>query len=135
MLYCVLSYTVQWQESAFHSILFTSCIKGTSLVSCNGVFSYNYAFIILQCSQSCGGGIQAREALCKQRLSDGSILELPETFCSSTKPATQELCHNEDCPPEWSRNDWSQVIFKFKQTFLMLYRYFLLGNLVEAIIY
>lgn len=60
------------------------------------------------CSQSCGGGIQAREALCKQRLSDGSILELPETFCSSTKPATQELCHNEDCPPEWSLNDWSQ---------------------------
>ncbi|XP_068090485.1 ADAMTS-like protein 1 isoform X2 [Hyperolius riggenbachi] len=60
------------------------------------------------CSLSCGGGIQTREVICKQRLSDGSILELPETFCSSDRPLAQELCYNEDCPPEWSLTDWSQ---------------------------
>ncbi|KAM9330667.1 ADAMTS-like protein 1 [Gastrophryne carolinensis] len=60
------------------------------------------------CSQSCGGGFHNREVLCKQRLSDGSILELPETFCSSTKPTSQKFCTNEDCPPEWSLTDWSQ---------------------------
>ncbi|OCU00941.1 hypothetical protein XELAEV_18006720mg [Xenopus laevis] len=61
-----------------------------------------------QCSQTCGGGIHTREVLCKQRLSDGSILELPETFCSSLKPPSQELCKNEDCPAEWHITDWSQ---------------------------
>ncbi|XP_063311313.1 ADAMTS-like protein 1 isoform X2 [Pelobates fuscus] len=60
------------------------------------------------CSQTCGGGIQTREVLCKQRLSDGSILELPETFCSSLKPLSQESCKNEDCPAEWHLTDWSQ---------------------------
>ncbi|XP_053321867.1 ADAMTS-like protein 1 [Spea bombifrons] len=61
-----------------------------------------------QCSQTCGGGIQTREVLCKQRLSDGSILELPETFCSAVKPASQELCMNADCPAEWHLTEWSQ---------------------------
>ncbi|KAE8632724.1 hypothetical protein XENTR_v10001652 [Xenopus tropicalis] len=61
-----------------------------------------------QCSQTCGGGIHTREVLCKQRLSDGSILELPETFCSSSKPPSQDLCENEDCPGEWHITDWSQ---------------------------
>ncbi|KAG8455062.1 hypothetical protein GDO86_001328 [Hymenochirus boettgeri] len=61
-----------------------------------------------QCSQTCGGGIHTREVLCKQRLSDGSILELPETFCSTLKPVSQEHCKNEDCPAEWQFTDWSQ---------------------------
>ncbi|XP_056375728.1 ADAMTS-like protein 1 isoform X2 [Hyla sarda] len=60
------------------------------------------------CSQSCGGGIHTRDVLCKQRLSDGSILELPDTFCSSTKPIQQEMCENEDCPPEWYLTEWSK---------------------------
>ncbi|XP_075451055.1 ADAMTS-like protein 1 isoform X2 [Ascaphus truei] len=61
-----------------------------------------------QCSQTCGGGIQTREVLCKQRLSDGSILELPDTFCSSLKSISQKLCKNEDCPAAWYLTDWSQ---------------------------
>ncbi|XP_053558618.1 ADAMTS-like protein 1 [Bombina bombina] len=61
-----------------------------------------------QCSQTCGGGLQTREVLCKQRLSDGSILELLDTFCSSLKPVSQELCKNEDCPPDWHVTGWSQ---------------------------
>ncbi|XP_040273173.1 ADAMTS-like protein 1 isoform X2 [Bufo bufo] len=60
------------------------------------------------CTQSCGGGVHIRDVLCKQRLSDGSVLELPETFCSSPKPTSQEMCENEDCPPEWHLTKWSQ---------------------------
>lgn len=63
----------------------------------------------LQCSRSCGGGFQRREVLCKQRLADGSILELPETFCPSRSPASQQSCARMDCPPQWVTTDWSQV--------------------------
>nr|XP_034953253.1 ADAMTS-like protein 1 isoform X1 [Zootoca vivipara] len=61
-----------------------------------------------QCSQTCGGGLQKREVLCKQRMADGSFLELPETFCSTLRPASQQACQNEDCPPEWLLSDWTQ---------------------------
>ncbi|RLW05202.1 hypothetical protein DV515_00005306, partial [Chloebia gouldiae] len=61
-----------------------------------------------ECSQTCGGGVQKRNALCKQRLADGSLLELPETFCSMPKTITQQACKNEDCPNEWLLSDWTQ---------------------------
>ncbi|XP_070794688.1 ADAMTS-like protein 1 [Pituophis catenifer annectens] len=61
-----------------------------------------------QCSQTCGGGIERREVLCKQRMADGSFLELPETFCSASRPASQQACKNKDCPPEWLLSDWTQ---------------------------
>ncbi|XP_033028892.1 ADAMTS-like protein 1 [Lacerta agilis] len=61
-----------------------------------------------QCSQTCGGGLEKRDVLCKQRMADGSFLELPETFCSPLRPASQQACQNEDCPPEWLLSDWTQ---------------------------
>ncbi|KAM8897838.1 ADAMTS-like protein 1 isoform 1-T1 [Spinachia spinachia] len=61
-----------------------------------------------QCSQSCGGGFQTRQVLCKQRLADGSILELPDTFCPSKNPANQQPCAKRQCPPQWVTTDWSQ---------------------------
>uniref|UniRef100_H3BDD4 ADAMTS like 1 n=1 Tax=Latimeria chalumnae TaxID=7897 RepID=H3BDD4_LATCH len=60
------------------------------------------------CSQSCGSGVQSREVLCKQRMADGSFLELPETFCTSNIPISQRTCEKEDCPPEWLPLEWSQ---------------------------
>uniref|UniRef100_A0A8C0FR98 ADAMTS like 1 n=1 Tax=Bubo bubo TaxID=30461 RepID=A0A8C0FR98_BUBBB len=61
-----------------------------------------------ECSQTCGSGVQKRDALCKQHLADGSLLELPETFCSTPRPVTQQACKNEDCPNEWLLSDWTQ---------------------------
>uniref|UniRef100_A0A3Q1BC08 ADAMTS like 1 n=1 Tax=Amphiprion ocellaris TaxID=80972 RepID=A0A3Q1BC08_AMPOC len=61
-----------------------------------------------QCSQSCGGGVQRRQVLCKQRLADGSILELPDTFCPSKSPTNQQPCGKQDCLPQWVTTDWSQ---------------------------
>ncbi|XP_010006782.1 PREDICTED: ADAMTS-like protein 1 [Chaetura pelagica] len=61
-----------------------------------------------ECSQTCGGGVQKRDALCKQRLADGSLLDLPETFCFTPRPVTQHACKNEDCPSEWLLSDWTQ---------------------------
>ncbi|XP_044040581.1 ADAMTS-like protein 1 isoform X3 [Siniperca chuatsi] len=61
-----------------------------------------------QCSQSCSGGFQRRQVLCKQRLADGSILELPDTFCPSKSPANQQPCAKQECPPQWVTTDWSK---------------------------
>ncbi|KAK5622669.1 hypothetical protein CRENBAI_026490 [Crenichthys baileyi] len=61
-----------------------------------------------QCSQTCGGGVQKRKLFCKQRLADGSILELPDTFCPSRTPANQRPCGMQDCSPQWVTADWSQ---------------------------
>uniref|UniRef100_A0AAV2KJD2 ADAMTS-like protein 1 n=1 Tax=Knipowitschia caucasica TaxID=637954 RepID=A0AAV2KJD2_KNICA len=61
-----------------------------------------------KCSQTCGGGVQRRQALCKQRLADGSILDLPETFCPSKRPMTQQTCARQDCPAMWVTTEWSQ---------------------------
>ncbi|KAM8800765.1 ADAMTS-like protein 1 isoform 1-T1 [Rhynchonycteris naso] len=60
------------------------------------------------CSRTCGGGVQKREVLCKQRMADGSFLELPETFCSTSKLASQQACKRDDCPSEWLLSDWSE---------------------------
>ncbi|XP_019410420.1 PREDICTED: ADAMTS-like protein 1 isoform X3 [Crocodylus porosus] len=61
-----------------------------------------------ECSQTCGGGAQKQDMLCKQRLADGSILELPETFCSSPRPVSHQACKNEGCPNEWLLSNWTQ---------------------------
>nr|XP_042127313.1 ADAMTS-like protein 1 isoform X2 [Peromyscus maniculatus bairdii] len=60
------------------------------------------------CSRTCGGGVQKRDVLCKQRMADGSFLELPETFCSASKPTSQQECKKDDCPSEWLLSDWSE---------------------------
>ncbi|KAL8203110.1 UNVERIFIED_CONTAM: ADAMTS-like protein 1 [Gekko kuhli] len=61
-----------------------------------------------QCSRTCGGGTKKREVLCKQRMADGSFLELPDTFCSTLRPASEQACKNENCAPEWLLSDWTQ---------------------------
>ncbi|XP_039400565.1 ADAMTS-like protein 1 isoform X4 [Mauremys reevesii] len=61
-----------------------------------------------QCSQTCGAGTQKRDVLCKQRMADGSFLELPETFCSAPRPVAQQACKNKDCPSEWLLSEWTQ---------------------------
>ncbi|XP_051934232.1 ADAMTS-like protein 1 isoform X1 [Hippocampus zosterae] len=61
-----------------------------------------------QCSSRCGDGVERRRVLCKQRLADGSNLELPDSFCPSTVPANQRLCSTEQhCTPLWVTS-WSQ---------------------------
>ncbi len=59
----------------------------------------------MQCSKSCGGGIQVRSAYCID--SDDNILE--EENCFSLTPVTKQDCGNEECP-KWKTGDWTAVI-------------------------
>ncbi|XP_036452499.1 LOW QUALITY PROTEIN: ADAMTS-like protein 1 [Colossoma macropomum] len=61
-----------------------------------------------QCSHTCGGGTQKREVVCKQRMADGSVLELPETFCPSPSLPMLQVCGQTDCPAQWVFTDWTQ---------------------------
>ncbi|XP_052501002.1 ADAMTS-like protein 1 [Budorcas taxicolor] len=84
--------------------------KPTTVQACNR-FNCPPAWYPAQwqpCSRTCAGGIQKREVLCKQRMADGSFLELPETFCSAPKLASQQACKKDDCPSEWLLSDWTE---------------------------
>lgn len=72
-----------------------------------------------QCSQSCGGGTQKQGAACKQRLADGSVLELPDTFCPVRGPTALRPCNATDCPPWWAPANWSQVWLRCLETSLL----------------
>ncbi|XP_057193723.1 ADAMTS-like protein 1 isoform X2 [Triplophysa rosa] len=61
-----------------------------------------------QCSHSCGGGVQKREVICKQRMADGSLLELPETFCPTPSLPSVQPCGTVDCPAQWISTNWTQ---------------------------
>ncbi|XP_047676531.1 ADAMTS-like protein 1 isoform X1 [Tachysurus fulvidraco] len=61
-----------------------------------------------QCSHTCGGGHQKRDVICKQRMADGSVLELPETFCPSSSLPTMQPCGQIDCPAQWVFSNWTQ---------------------------
>lgn len=66
-------------------------------------------FVSAQCSHTCGGGHQKRDVICKQRMADGSVLELPETFCPSSSLPTLQPCGLIDCPAQWVFSNWTQV--------------------------
>lgn len=75
-----------------------------------------------QCSHTCGGGHQKRDVICKQRMADGSVLELPETFCPSPSLPTMQPCGQIDCPAQWVSTNWTQVrniYFLCRETDLM----------------
>lgn len=42
-------------------------------------------------------------------MADGSVLELPETFCPSSSLPTMQLCGKIDCPAHWVLSNWTQV--------------------------
>ena len=62
----------------------------------------------LQCSQSCGGGVQLRKVYCKQLLSTGAYRRLGDKACWGAKPATNRGCSTTDCLPYLAGGDWGK---------------------------
>lgn len=57
-----------------------------------------------QCSQKCGGGTQTRLVLCVNKQ---SFEEADSNLCDiNLKPAEEQICGNEDCPPTWSVSEF-----------------------------
>lgn len=56
-------------------------------------------------------------------MADGSVLELPETFCPSSSLPTMQPCGQIDCPAQWVFSNWTQVrnlcIFSHREADLM----------------
>ena len=56
-----------------------------------------------ECTKSCNDGehgVRSREVFCVED-SQGVELEVEDTKCKETKPASQEACGKQPCPAEW----------------------------------
>jgi hypothetical protein len=64
---------------------------------------------LLQCSTTCGTGVQQRKVVC--RVGHGKIV--PNELCiGSKKPRSQKKCGAGDCSEfMWRTGDWSEVYF------------------------
>ncbi|XP_039183491.1 A disintegrin and metalloproteinase with thrombospondin motifs 18 isoform X2 [Crotalus tigris] len=60
------------------------------------------------CSQSCGGGQQSRHIQCVQKKAFHKEEVVAHALCPVTTPAQIQACNNQDCPPEWNPEPWSQ---------------------------
>ncbi|KAK7912923.1 hypothetical protein WMY93_013134 [Mugilogobius chulae] len=64
--------------------------------------------VTLECSQSCGGGLQFRKVFCKQLLSSGAYRTLRDGACGPDPPNSTRTCANSDCAPFISGGDWGK---------------------------
>ncbi|XP_021120554.1 ADAMTS-like protein 3 isoform X3 [Heterocephalus glaber] len=61
-----------------------------------------------QCTRTCGGGTQNRRVTCRQLLTDGSFLNLPDELCQGPQASSRKSCARIDCPPHLAAGDWSK---------------------------
>ncbi|XP_063106181.1 ADAMTS-like protein 3 isoform X2 [Cavia porcellus] len=61
-----------------------------------------------QCTRTCGGGTQNRRVTCRQLLTDGSFLNLPDELCQGPRASSHKSCARTDCPPQLVAGDWSK---------------------------
>lgn len=60
--------------------------------------------IFLQCSKTCGGGIQRRTAKCI----DDRNTPIDDSYCNNSEMITEQICNTENCPV-WTLADTSSV--------------------------
>lgn len=59
---------------------------------------------MLQCSVTCGSGVQQRASWCVN--SQGEMAD--EALCEASPRETQRACHDQHCP-HWQLVDWTPV--------------------------
>jgi len=92
------------------------------ILSNSGIFYYHGQYVcgqlapnqnILQCSKSCGTGIQTRRVECTMRRGNhGPEVPVKDEQCSRSKlrkPKTQRLCQRITCDYIWQEGIWSEV--------------------------
>lgn len=80
---------------------------------CGVVPSIFSLIIFLQCSKTCGGGIQRRTAKCI----DDRNTPIDDSYCNNSEMITEQICNTENCPV-WTLADTSSV--RKKKTLLLL---------------
>lgn len=81
--------------------------EGSSCTPVDPKYSYNWvtgSFGL--CSKPCGGGEQARSVVCQRQ--DG--VNVPDSFCKTTKPAATQTCNIQACTGSyaWNIGDYGQ---------------------------
>ncbi len=61
------------------------------------------------CSRTCNGGVKRRHVRCVQFGQQSIEYEVDESLCGGSKPANQEVCNREPCPPEWVAQPFGEV--------------------------
>ena len=69
----------------------------------NGFYSSRDVSLVLQCSKSCGGGAQYRDAVCMNAKNE----TVADSQCRGSKD-TSRRCNKAPCPV-WQLGDWTQV--------------------------
>uniref|UniRef100_A0A8D0CF65 ADAMTS like 3 n=1 Tax=Scleropages formosus TaxID=113540 RepID=A0A8D0CF65_SCLFO len=62
----------------------------------------------LECSHTCGEGVQSRKVHCIQLLSMGGKRKLTDDACLGAKPMAQKPCARADCPTLIAGGEWSK---------------------------
>lgn len=84
---------------------------------------------ILQCSKSCGTGIQTRRVECTMRRGNhGPEIPVKDEQCfrsKSRKPKSQRLCQRVACDFIWQEGTWSEVFLYLNLMPILLQSYLL----------
>ncbi|KAK2151593.1 hypothetical protein LSH36_358g02030 [Paralvinella palmiformis] len=61
-----------------------------------------------ECSVSCGGGIMTRTARCVRRITQNWTEVVEMELCPGTEPGTRKICSEQNCPPHWAMDGWTE---------------------------
>ena len=72
-------------------------------VTSRAVFSY------LQCSVSCGRGVETRDVTCVKKLGAALTIVSAENCDAANKPVGSQACERPACVSDWYITAWTQV--------------------------
>jgi len=61
-----------------------------------------------ECSSLCGGGRRTRLVMCMRTISRTDDETVPDDYCETEKPVSEEECNTEVCPPVWVASKWQR---------------------------
>lgn len=83
------------------------------IITINLLFIYSFIYFFLQCTVTCGNGVQTREAVCVDEFEK----LVDDAMCASAEKIIQKLCVLGKCSIWWM-SDWSSVRIHISRNYL-----------------